>query len=218
MLNLHNEDSDYDRLHVFVGPTEEILSFGIKRERTALVVKDDEQNIDYTYWELGKAVDLLCKGNFNALPLVYPHNPDIEILEYPMGDLFVACQDAFLSENFIQSVIGYGYSKVNGHMRSPKEWASIATAIETVTTLLLGESESRRENVRKVCEWARSKTVIPNVLPLEEKLYGLKQLLESGTCLPAKPDYDRIKKMMVSIRQLALEGEQGEHIQNNLIL
>lgn len=211
MLNLHHEDSDFDRIYIFVASTEDVLSYGIRKDRMALSIHEPEIQRDDTYWELGKAVDLLRAGNFNALPLVFPYNPEIGACGHlDMGQLFADCRSAFISQKFIHSILGYGYGAINKHIRSTKEWISILTAIETGNTLLIGPDNDRRDEVRFQRGWALRQVSIPDLILLEHRLDTLKERLEEDTSLPIESDYDRIREMMVSIRQLAYEGDYDE--------
>ena len=93
-------ESDKDYLGVFAAPTTDILTFGPKI--SSVVHKVDED--DVTWWEIRHAFDILLRGNFNALPLLYS---DHVLHTTPWGTIIRKQRLAFISTRFIKSMLGY---------------------------------------------------------------------------------------------------------------
>jgi len=99
---LANENSDIDKLGIFVAPTEEIL--GIHKVKETI----DHSNPDYCYHEVGKYIRLAMKCNPTILELMWL---DGYLQATPEGRLLRNIRKEFLSTTVFNSYGGYALAQ-----------------------------------------------------------------------------------------------------------
>jgi len=99
---LANEDSDIDKLGIYVSPTKDILSLHKPKETIC------KTNPDITYHEVEKFIRLACKCNPTILELLYLKKYDIVS---PEGQLLIDIKSSFLTNTIFNSYGGYAISQ-----------------------------------------------------------------------------------------------------------
>ena len=204
--NCNLPESDVDELGIFVAPMEDILSFGSKQ--TSSVIQHGKN--DETWWELGKACSLLMKGNFNALPLLLSA---YVVDRQESGRLLRSNRDVFLSKKCVKSLLGYTGGELRkylstGKTKNPDAKKSIATVFRQQIiakrlmqgnfSLALDLDERRtylalRNGELDVRSYAQ--------LFFEYGQTNLNGMLKVESELPEEPDTEKIKEIMIRIRQ-----------------
>ena len=101
---LAREESDIDRLGVFVAPTVDVAGLHWNIHKESKVTNDP----DITIHEIGKYLRLALKCNPSVLELLWL--PEFEFKVDPFGDRLLSIRDAFLSERAVRSTY-CGYAR-----------------------------------------------------------------------------------------------------------
>ncbi len=210
------ENSDTDYLGIFVAPTKDVLSFGVKQTAT----HDIEGDIDITWWELTHACKILMKGAFSALPLLAG-----EVIEATDdGHSFRANRSAFLSKQMLEPVLGFakslgleGFDMNDGSgLFPPKKYAvayrnlviaATRTAKGNLNSLILPDCAQQiyhqlynggLEAELKRNEWFLNGELENLYRDVTSMMTSLDPEVRSS--IPNEPDKDSIQNMIVTIR------------------
>lgn len=205
-------ESDVDILGVFAAPRSDVLTFGPKVHSS--VYKENEDDI--TWWELKHAFDILLKGNFNALPLLYS---EYVLFAGDLGQLLRENKDLFLSQRFVKSMLGFSRSQLLWYKEGrslknsdpDKALACIYRELIIAKRLLnygtdfhLKLYPIERDGFLNIKGGDMNRdTVVAQLETLDSSVHALledyKKELDSD--LPVKPDMDRAKDLLLTIRQ-----------------
>ena len=201
---LDTKDSDEDIRGVFVAPTEKIL--GLKK------VRDTYDNVDpdWCYYEVGKFIHLIMKGNPTVLELLYL---DKYIKLYGVGKLLVENRDIFLSNIVRHSYGGYALSQARAlnarggtygkgrnkrfekHSRHCLRLLYQGKELMETGTLTVRVSKERREELFEF-----GKQPVEKVIDVFEEKF--KEFDSIKSVLPDEPDKKKINELLLDIRQL----------------
>lgn len=135
--NLNNEDSDIDLGGVYFAPMDILFGLGDKYQEEVSDEKHDE-----TYFEFGKWMRLLAKGNPNALESLYANEKTISGKVHPAIQQVILNRDKFLSKEVVNSLAGYAYNQIRKARGLGKK---ITTAHE------LGDKKMERKDILDFC-------------------------------------------------------------------
>ena len=192
MWEMETLSSDYDLFHVFQQPSSEYLrSNNFEKTRAAKSYIENNREIDAQYMEIGHLVNLLKKGNVNAIwsvcsPIVHK-NSDwlVKLRKVTVNNL---------SKSSYMSINGMAHSQLNDAIKraSVKDpLKSKATAMRTLqfgVTMLMNhkiefkppEDEVTNENIGKwfrLLDVAKEKSMLPDEVdgkPFEDFLYDIR--------------------------------------------
>ena len=104
--NLANEDSDVDKGGVYFAPYDSILGLGNDYEEEISDEKHDE-----TYWEFGKWMSLIAKGNPSALESLFVPK---EMIVHMNGEIqsVMKRRDEFISKEVVKALAGYAFNQI----------------------------------------------------------------------------------------------------------
>lgn len=213
MWGMQNQESDIDLVMIYIAPTRSILRgekvpATIRQEMTA----SGGEIYDTLGWEIGHLIDLLIKGNINAIwyatsPLVIMPSP----VQQKLSDLVQAnlCQESY------HSIKGMAESQIRSETRQPevsgaglvkRPGKGYRTALRTINfgIRLLREGQISFEPVLHD--------------PAEEELKdAMNQLDEAylNSSLPDLPDEDRFRDFL--LRQRLEEMKEGALRQSGLL-
>lgn len=112
--NLHNEDSDYDHIGIWVEPIDRFIGVGGFNPKSQ-TRKNDERNI--TYHELGKFCALALKCNPTILEVLWAWHFDALT---GAAERLIAVRQSFLSELYVRDAyIGYASQQLGRLAKRP---------------------------------------------------------------------------------------------------
>lgn len=197
---LNTEDSDYDRLGIFVAPTEEIL--GLSQPKDTIHSTDP----DLTYHEISKYLRLALAANPTVLELLFL--PEYETITY-WGEHLVEIRKAFLSNAINNSYAGYAKQqferlKRRGDFSSTlkKRTAKhqmhmgrlLSQGLELKTTGDLQVKVRDPEKLRAI-----SRMSIEEVTEWWEAADA--EFKNAPSILPDKPNYDIVNQYLLDVRR-----------------
>lgn len=207
-------ESDRDYLGVFAAPTDDILTFGAKVSTSVLKDGDD----DVTWWEVRHAFDILLRGNFNALPILYS---DHVLHDTEWGVLIRENRDAFISVRFIKSMLGYSKDQLRRwedgrklRNASPEKamacvYRELVIAMKLCTDLpnfSLKLEERQRQSFLDIKEGREDLADAASYL---SKIYRTVEYLLKESDLVREPDYDRVRQLLLDIRESVPHNIEG---------
>lgn len=209
MYNLDTPESDIDIKGIYVIPTAELLNTmgGFKK----IDKVHDHNDPDWAYFEVQKYMSLVLKGNPTALELLYA-NEYTQLTED--GQLLIDNRSAFLSKKIKNAYIGYALQQVKRKYRNASDiteyragkhvrhtWRLIKQYEQLATTGTLQPrlTDSERaecfafmdKSYEEVYDWFR-----------ENK----ERLEKIDSVLPDEPDYDKVNKILATLRNKYYEG------------
>ena len=152
--NLNNEDSDIDLGGVYFAPIDILFGLGDNYQEEVSDEKHDE-----TYFEFGKWMRLLAKGNPNALESLFANEKAISGEVHPVIQHIIENRDKFLSKEVVKALSGYAYNQIKKARGLGKK---ITTAHE------LGDRKMERKDVLDFCYVADYQGSMPVKKFLEE--------------------------------------------------
>ena len=104
--NLANEDSDIDKGGVYFAPYDDVLGLGLNYQEEISDEKHDE-----TYWEFGKWMSLIAKGNPSALESLFVPK---EMIVKMNGEIqsVMKHRDEFISKEVVKALAGYAFNQI----------------------------------------------------------------------------------------------------------
>ena len=105
--NLNNEDSDIDLGGVYFAPIDILFGLGDNYQEEVSDEKHDE-----TYFEFGKWMRLLAKGNPNALESLFANETTISGEVHPVVQHIIENRDKFLSKEVVKALAGYAFNQI----------------------------------------------------------------------------------------------------------
>ena len=192
MWGMATPSSDYDLFHVFQQPSSEYLRTStFEKTRGAKSYFENNHEIDAQYMEIGHLVNLLKKGNVNAIwnvcsPIVHK---DSEWLSKLRG---VVINN--LSKSSYASINGMAHSQLNDAIKRASVKDPLKSKATTMRTLQFGvtmlmnhkiefkppEDDVTNENIGKWFRYldiAKEKSMLPDevsVKPFEDFLYNIR--------------------------------------------
>ena len=192
MWGMATPSSDYDLFHVFQQPSSEYLRTStFEKTRGAKSYFENNHEIDAQYMEIGHLVNLLKKGNVNAIwnvcsPIVHK---DSECLSKLRG---VVINN--LSKSSYASINGMAHSQLNDAIKRASVKDPLKSKATTMRTLQFGvtmlmnhkiefkppEDDVTNENIGKWFRYldiAKEKSMLPDevsVKPFEDFLYDIR--------------------------------------------
>lgn len=192
MWGMETLSSDYDLFHVFQQPSFEYLrSSTFEKTRAAKSYFENAREIDAQYMEIGHLVNLLKKGNVNAIwnvcsPIIHQDSEWLSKLRSIVIDN--------LSKSSYASINGMAHSQLNDAIKRANVKDPLKSKATTMRTLQFGvtmlmnhkiefkppEDEITNENIGKwfrCLDIAKEKSVLPdevNVEPFEDFLYDIR--------------------------------------------
>ena len=105
--NLNGPDSDEDFGGVYFAPYDDILGLGENYQEEISDEKHDE-----TYWEFGKWMSLIAKGNPSALESLFV--PQSMVVGYinPQIKSVIERRDQFISKEVVKALAGYAFNQI----------------------------------------------------------------------------------------------------------
>ena len=105
--NLNGPDSDEDFGGVYFAPYDDILGLGVDYQEEISDEKHDE-----TYWEFGKWMSLIAKGNPSALESLFV--PQSMVVGYinPQIKTVIENRDKFISKEVVKALAGYAFNQI----------------------------------------------------------------------------------------------------------
>ena len=105
--NLNGPDSDEDFGGVYFAPYDDILGLGENYQEEISDEKHDE-----TYWEFGKWMSLIAKGNPSALESLFV--PQSMVVGYinPQIKTVIERRDQFISKEVVKALAGYAFNQI----------------------------------------------------------------------------------------------------------
>jgi predicted nucleotidyltransferase len=196
---LERPDSDYDRKGIYVARTRDVLS--LPRIGNVAPVVDGHEP-DYSYYEVGKYVDLALTCNPTVLELLYI--PEV-LVETEEARLLRSARSSFLSNNAYNSYGKYALSqayKMRSHPESEryeKNCRHVFRLFQQGTELLTtGEFTVRVSN--------REELFALGELPLDEMVKRFEteyeRFMALKSILPDEPDYEAVNGVLLRIREL----------------
>ncbi len=202
---LATEESDEDRLGVFVTPTKNLLGIFQPKETV------DRREPDICFHEIGKFIHLALKANPTILELLFLD--DYEVLTTD-GQRLIDNRNAFLSQRISASYGGYALSQIRRlQRRDDGEFSSdvkgryskharhcfrlLQQGCELLETGHLTVKVSNPEELMAIGELS------PDLLSerFEDEFQKHKAI---KSILPEKPDYDTVNDLLLFIRRLYL--------------
>lgn len=199
---LATENSDIDKLGVFVAPTAELLGLdvigSVKKTHAS-------NNPDITLHEAHKFCTLALKCNPTILELLWLH--DYTIMT-PGGGLLVKNRQSFLSDSYVRNAyIGY----VHGQLKKFQKDKTLTRASKhgrhcarlLIQGLSLLESGDIPIDVTKDRDWILHMQNIAVSDPehyVHVMEYWLAKLNRAKSYLPSSPDIDKINDTLITIR------------------
>lgn len=198
--------SDRDYLGVFAAPTDDILTFGAKVSTN--VFKNEED--DVTWWEVRHAFDILLRGNFNALPILYS---DHVVHNTKWGELIRENRDAFMSVRFIKSMLGFSKDQLRRfedgrklRNSSPEKamacvYRELVIAMSLCTDLpnfSLKLDARQRQALLDIKEGRRDLAEAASYL---STIYQTVDYLLKESDLVREPDHERVRQLLLDIRE-----------------
>jgi predicted nucleotidyltransferase len=192
MWGMNKPDSDYDLYHVFQQPSSEYLrSSTFEKTRAAKSYIYEGKEIDAQYMEIGHLVNLLKKGNVNAIwnvcsPIVHMDSEWlVKLREIIINNL---------SKSSYASINGMAHSQLNDVIKRATVKDPLKSKATTMRTLQFGvtmlmnhkiefkppEDEVTNENIGKwfrLLDVAKEKSMLPdevNTKPFEDFLYDIR--------------------------------------------
>lgn len=192
MWGMASPSSDYDLFHAFQQPSSEYLrSSTFEKTRAAKSYIENAREIDAQYMEIGHLVNLLKKGNVNAIwsvcsPIVYKNSEWlVKLREVTINNL---------SKSSYASINGMAHSQLNDAIKRASVKDPLKSKATTIRTLQFGitmlmnhkiefkppEDEVTNENIGKWFRYldiAKEKSMLPyevNVEPFENFLYDIR--------------------------------------------
>ncbi len=105
--NLNGPDSDEDFGGVYFAPYDDILGLGVNYQEEISDEKHDE-----TYWEFGKWMSLIAKGNPSALESLFvPQNMVVGRIN-PQIMSVIKKRDQFISKEVVKALAGYAFNQI----------------------------------------------------------------------------------------------------------
>lgn len=212
---LNRENSDIDRLGVFVAPTLDIagLDWHTRHETKVEKISDG----DATFHEVGKYLRLALKCNPTILELLWLPGEYIEIMHPFVGTRLIALKGAFLSEKCVRDSYG-GYAKQQAQKLSARG-DSFSSDTKNRTTKharhLLRLLRQGRELLAtggltiRVSDpeeyWAFDHMPVDKILTIYEEEDRLFSNVRS--VLPVKPNVKEVKAYLDLVRKMYLERE-----------
>jgi len=192
MWGMATPSSDYDLFHVFQQPSSEYLRTStFEKTHAAKSYFENSREIDAQYMEIGHLVNLLKKGNVNAIwsvcsPIIYKDSEWLSKLRNIVTDN--------LSKSTYASINGMAHSQLNDVMKRASVKDPLKSKATTMRTLQFGvtmlmnhkiefkppEDDVTNENIGKwfrYLELAEEKSILPdevNVKPFEDFLYDIR--------------------------------------------
>lgn len=105
--NLNNEDSDIDLGGVYFAPIDILFGLGDDYQEEVSDEKHDE-----TYFEFGKWMRLLAKGNPNALESLFANENTISGEVHPVIRNVIENRDKFVSKEVVKALSGYAFNQI----------------------------------------------------------------------------------------------------------
>ena len=194
MWGMNNPDSDYDLFHVFQQPSLEYLRTStFEKTRAAKSYFENEKEIDAQYMEIGHLVNLLKKGNVNAIwnvcsPIVHKNSEWLTKLQNVVINN--------LSKSSYASINGMAHSQFNDVIKRATVKDPLKSKATTMRTLQFGvtmlmnhkiefkppEDEVTNENIGKWFRYldiAKEKSMLPDETdpkPFEDFLYDIRMI------------------------------------------
>jgi len=192
MWGMDKPDSDYDIFHVFQQPSSEYLRTStFEKTRAAKSYIYENKEIDAQYMEIGHLVNLLKKGNVNAIwsvcsPIVHMDSEWlVKLREITINNI---------SKSSYASINGMAHSQLNDAIKRATVKDPMKSKATTMRTLQFGvtmlmnhkiefkppEDEVTNENIGKwfrLLDVAKEKSMLPdevNVKPFEDFLYDIR--------------------------------------------
>jgi predicted nucleotidyltransferase len=192
MWGMETLSSDHDLFHVFQQPSSEYLrSSTFEKTRAAKSYIYEGKEIDAQYMEIGHLVNLLKKGNVNAIwnvcsPIVHMDSEWLEKLrEITINNV---------SKSSYASINGMAHSQLNDAIKRATVKDPMKSKATTMRTLQFGvtmlmnhkiefkppEDEVTNENIGKwfrLLDVAKEKSMLPdevNIKPFEDFLYDIR--------------------------------------------
>ncbi len=199
-------ESDKDYLGIFAAPTTDILTFGPKFSSGVYKTGED----DVTWWEVRHAFDILLRGNFNALPLLYS-----DYIEYttPWGSLLRKNREAFISTRFVKSMLGYSKDQLRRwedgrtlRNASPEKAIAcvyrellIAMRLSTdIPNFSLVLDEKQRQGFLDIKE---GRTALADTVKSLNREYLAVEYLLKESRLKREPEYELVVQILKEIRE-----------------
>ncbi len=219
---------DVDIGGVFISPDEHY--FGLTRmehiERIGIAEK-----YDFALFEIRKYFSLLLKSNPNVLSLLWlPQN--MYVVQKNWGKEIIKNREIFMSKSLYKSFGGYAYGQLQRMTHSCTDQAyqgekrrerfekfgydckNAAHLIRLlrmgVESLVTGEINVARHDAKQLKEIKRGDWPLAKVESEAERLHHLLDLAFIGCKLPARPNFDRAEKLLISIlkKELARQDKQ----------
>lgn len=208
---LNTENSDVDIKGIYVLPVKKILEIGFNQDKTT----KDHVDPDWVYHEIGKFMKLVMSGNPTVTELLY-------LDEYtqltPEGQLLIDNRSAFLSTKAIMNAYrGYAFAqakKLNNrteqgmdgydsslknrfakHTRHCFRLLMQARQLLETGTLSVKVTPEQREYLFAMGEKTPDEVV-------DEFMRQDAEFDSIVSCLPDKPDIDKLNKLLYNIRML----------------
>jgi predicted nucleotidyltransferase len=192
MWGMATPSSDYDLFHVFQQPSSEYLRTStFEKTRGAKSYFENNHEIDAQYMEIGHLVNLLKKGNVNAIwnvcsPIIHMDSEWLEKLQN------ITVNN--LSKSSHASINGMAHSQLNDAIKRASVKDPLKSKATTMRTLQFGvtmlinhkiefkppEDEVTNENIGKwfrLLDIAKEKSMLPdevNSKPFEDFLYDIR--------------------------------------------
>ena len=105
--NLNGPDSDEDFGGVYFAPYDSVLGLGYDYEEEISDEKHDE-----TYWEFGKWMSLIAKGNPSALESLFVPREMVVGYVGPEIQSVIEKRDQFISKEVVKALAGYAFNQI----------------------------------------------------------------------------------------------------------
>eukprot|EP00761_Pharyngomonas_kirbyi_P014724 gb/GECH01014754.1/.p1 GENE.gb/GECH01014754.1/~~gb/GECH01014754.1/.p1 ORF type:complete len:267 (+),score=55.56 gb/GECH01014754.1/:1-801(+) len=114
--NISTENSDYDYIAIYQIPTENIISLDALRQPTT-ITHDREEKPDIVLYEIGRYIELLCKGNPRTLQCLFADRLCYQSSEWHR---LQSMRRKFLTRRTVYAYLGHIESEKKHAMASKK--------------------------------------------------------------------------------------------------
>lgn len=197
---LDTPDSDTDYKGVHVASTKHLLS--LNKVHNIKEVIDGHEPYDYSYYEVGKFVDLALKNNPTIMEILFLEEY-IKLTEE--GQMLVSVKESFLSQNVYNTYGKYALSQAH-KLESHPDFTRYSKHARHCFRLLQQGREILEHGTLTVKVNNREELFEIGNLPSPQLLERFKKeydrFMDIKTSLPLEPDYDKINNILLKIRYM----------------
>jgi len=195
MWKMENETSDIDLVMIYTVPTRRIL----RGEKFPATIRQEMVArrggiYDTLGWEIGHLIDLLIKGNINAI--WYATSP-LVIMPSALQEELSALVQANLCRESYHSIKGMAESQIKSEEKPKITGKGYRTALRTINFGIRLLSEGRI--------FFAPALHTPGAREVMEKMGQLEEAYKAS-CLPDRPDEDAFREFLLRLRMEEMTG------------